>query len=417
MNAINSGADFYVIGGGVIGLCAALQLQSQGQSVAILEADKVAAGASFGNAGHLATEQVFAIADFGIIKQLPAMLFDPLGALRIDWTYLPKLFPWVMKLLSSMKKEPSQKIHAALKQINGVSLAAWQDFSHKWGLDNWVFAKGSLLVAESESSLLSLRQHGKKLAALGVANTFITQHELLAREPALAKNQLGALFFPDTGHVSNLSAMYKALIGHFIGMGGVIYEGCKVWRIYNERQFVRLITTQGEIMAPNILISAGAFSKPLVAQATGVEVPLDTERGYHLMLPNELNRLHIPITSMDRRFIMTPMHSGLRLAGTVEFAGLKKPPNMQRAYNLLKLANPMFNQDLDSSQSTPWMGFRPSTADSLPVIDKIGRVYLNFGHQHLGLTQAVISGQIISDLHFGRPTAIDCTAYKLERFG
>ncbi|WP_064610524.1 NAD(P)/FAD-dependent oxidoreductase [Moraxella catarrhalis] len=417
MSEIKLGADFYIVGGGVIGLCTALQLQSQGQSVVILEADRVAAGTSWGNAGHIATEQVFPIADPSIIKQLPAMLFDSLGPLRLDWNYLPKLFPWAIKLLLAMRDEPFQRTHEALKQINSISLSAWQDFTNKWRLSKWVHTQGSLLTAETQSSLLQLQQHGAKLATLGVANDFVAQSELIEREPALASNQLGALFFPNTGHISNLAEMYKVLIAHFVGMGGVICEGCKVDKIRTEGQAVCLFTTQGEILVPNIMISAGAFSKPLVAQATGVEVPLDTERGYHLMLPNESHRLYVPVTSIDRRFIITPMQSGLRLAGTVEFAGLEKPANMQRAYNLLKLANPMFKQDLDGSQSVPWMGFRPSTADSLPVIDKLGRIYLNFGHQHLGLTQAVVSARLISDLYFNKPTAIDHNPYKLERFG
>lgn len=417
MNKIESDADFYIIGGGVIGLVTALQLQAQGQSVVILEADRMTSGASLGNAGHIATEQVFPIANLGILRQLPSMLFDPLGPLRLDWAYLPQLLPWAIKLLLSMKKESFQRTQAALRQINDISLQAWKDFSNKWGLQKSIHTQGSLLVAETKKSLLSLKQHGKELASLGVANEFVNQHELMERESALSNNQLGALFFPETGHVSNLTEVYQVLIRHFVNMGGVIHEDCKVNKIQNERCAIRLRTTWGEVLAPYAMISAGAFSKSLVMQATGVNVALDTERGYHLMLPNECGRLHIPVTSMDRRFIMTPMQSGLRLAGTVEFAGLNKPANMQRAYNLLKLANPMFKQNLNDLQSVPWMGFRPSTADSLPVIDKIGRIYLNFGHQHLGLTQAVVSAQIISDMHFNNSTIVNQSLYKLERFG
>lgn len=135
------------------------------------------------------------------------------------------------------------------------------------------------------------------------------------------------------------------------------------------------------------------------------------------MLPNETARLSVPVTSMDRRFIMTPMTDGLRLAGTVEFAGLDKPANMQRAYNLLTLAKPMFKSELDATNHTPWMGFRPSTCDSLPVIDKVGRVFLNFGHQHLGLTQAVASASLVSALYFNHSPSINLSPYRLERFG
>lgn len=415
-NTLHS-SDFCVIGGGIVGLCSAIQLQSQGVSVTILDADYIGQGASWGNAGHLAVEQVFAIADPSVLYQLPSMLFDPLGPLRLDWQYLPKLFPWAIKLLLSMQQKAQTNTHEALKALNGISLETWRDFSRQWQLDKWVHIQGSLLTAETPSTLAKLYEHGKKLSTLGVVNHQLDQGELLEREPALAENQLGALFFPNTGHISDLSKMIATLKAAFIEMGGVIYEQCAVKHIQVQDDGVALVTTQHEMKATHIMISAGAFSKPLAYQATGVNVALDTERGYHLMLPNEIARLSIPVTSMDRRFIMTPMNEGLRLAGTVEFAGLDKPANMQRAYNLLKLAKPMFKSSLNDENKTPWMGFRPSTCDSLPVIDKIGRVFLNFGHQHLGLTQAVASAMLISDLYFDKPSKISLAPYRLERFG
>ena len=77
----------------------------------------------------------------------------------------------------------------------------------------------------------------------------------------------------------------------------------------------------------------------------------------------------------------------------------------------------MLKDAIDDEDSSVWMGFRPSTADSLPVIDKVGRVFLNFGHQHLGLTQAVSSARLIEDLYFDRASVIDRKPYRLSRFG
>lgn len=411
------GADLYVIGGGIVGLCAALHLQSRGCLVAILEAQKIGGGASFGNAGHLAVEQIFPIADMSILRQLPAMLFDDLGPLRLDWRYLPTLLPWAMQLLFAMRPSAFARSHQALKQINAVSLKNWQDFAQHWQLQTWVHTQGSLLTAEKKETLVKLQAHGKKLADLGVVNEYLSQSALKESQPALADNQLGALFFPQTGHVSDLPAMMARLIKHFADLGGQVHENCQVDGVQVGVDGVHLQTSQGQILAPRILISAGAYSKRLVSQATGVRVPLDTERGYHLMLPNVHKRLSMPVTSMDRRFIMTPMVSGLRLAGTVEFAGLHRPPNMARANMLLDLARPMFAEPLDESTPSAWMGFRPSTADSLPVIDSVGRVLLNFGHQHLGLTQAVTSAMLIGDMYFGYTPAIDVAPYRLSRFG
>lgn len=137
-----SNFDLHIIGGGIIGLAAAVTLQAQGVKVALLDANEVGQGASFGNAGHIATEQVFPIADASMLRHIPAMLFDPTGPLRIDWRYLPRLMPWAMQLLMNMRPEPFERIHQALLNLNKNSLQAWQGFANQWQLDEWVQVKG-----------------------------------------------------------------------------------------------------------------------------------------------------------------------------------------------------------------------------------------------------------------------------------
>ncbi|MCF7521229.1 FAD-binding oxidoreductase [Neisseria sp. ZJ106] len=410
-------AQVYVIGGGIVGLCSALKLQSSGVPVVLLEAQTVCSGASFGNAGHLASEQVFPIAGPEVIRRIPAMLLDPLGPLRLDAAYLPRLMPWALRLVWNMRPQAFERIHQALRQINGLSMAAWQRFVEEWQLAAYIRFQGSLLCSETAAGVQALRHHGEKLAAIGVANRFLTQSELAAAEPSLSAAQQGALLFPQTGHVTDLSGVAAVLLRHFLEAGGTVYEHCRVHAATPFSDGIVLDTEAGQFKADHVLLAAGAFAKPFAEQLTGVRVPLDTERGYHLMLPNETGRLNLPVTSWERRFIMTPMDGGLRLAGTVEYAGLNAPPNMERAHNLLRLAQPMFARPLDAGGQNPWMGFRPSTADSLPVIDKVGRVLCNFGHQHLGLTQAAVSAEWIADLYFNRRCAADLTPYALSRFG
>jgi len=200
-------------------------------------------------------------------------------------------------------------------------------------------------------------------------------------------------------------------------MGGQLHEGCRVLQAERrDGHTVLLQTSSGQWCARHVVVCTGAFSRTLTRQLTGINVPLDTERGYHLMLPNETARLSIPVSSIDRRFIMTPMENGLRLAGTVEFAGLQAPPNMQRSRQLLQLAQPMLTARLDAANAVSWMGFRPSIADSLPVIDRHGPVLLAFGHQHLGLTQAAFTAELIQALYFNADTGVDMRPYRLHRF-
>ena len=411
-----SNVDLHIIGGGIIGLAAAVTLQARGVKVALLDANEVGQGASLGNAGHIATEQVFPIADASMLRHVPAMLLNPTGPLRIDWRYLPRLMPWAMQLLMNMRPEPFERIHHALLSLNKNSLQAWQGFADRWQLGDWIQVKGSLLTVEKPSSLELLTAHGKRLNDIDVSNELLSKEDLLEREPALQDNQLAALFFPNTGHITNLKAVINQLHDTFRQLGGHVIEHCRVLAATNDADGIHLTTSQGDMTATKVLLAAGAHSKALAKQLTGVNIPLDTERGYHLMLPHESARLQIPVSSLDRRFVMTPMQDGLRLAGTVEYAGLDAPANMQRAHMLLQQAQPMLKAPLDASDSVSWMGFRPSTADSLPVIDKIERVFLSFGHQHLGLTQAVVSAQMIAEYYFDEDHTIDPKPYQLARF-
>ncbi|WP_201567238.1 NAD(P)/FAD-dependent oxidoreductase [Psychrobacter immobilis] len=411
-----SNVDLHIIGGGIIGLAAAVTLQARGVKVALLDANEVGQGASLGNAGHIATEQVFPIADASMLRHVPAMLLNPTGPLRIDWRYLPRLMPWAMQLLMNMRPEPFERIHQALLSLNQNSLQAWQGFADQWQLGDWIQVKGSLLTVEKPSSLELLTAHGKRLNDIDVSNELLSKEDLLEREPALQENQLAALFFPNTGHITNLKAVINQLHHTFRQLGGHVIEHCRVLAATNDADGIHLTTSQGDMTATKVMLSAGAHSKALAKQLTGVNIPLDTERGYHLMLPHESARLQIPVSSLDRRFVMTPMQDGLRLAGTVEYAGLDAPANMQRAHMLLQQAQPMLKAPLDASDRVSWMGFRPSTADSLPVIDKIERVFLSFGHQHLGLTQAVVSAQMIAEYYFDEDHTIDPKPYQLTRF-
>lgn len=406
-----------VVGGGIVGLSIALELQRCGESVLLLERDTVCGGASYGNAGHIATEQVFPIASPDVLKQLPKMLLDPLGPLRLDWKYLPKITPWLFSLLYNLTPKRFQHSHRALMALNSLALAAWRKFAQEWRVEQHIRIDGSLLVCETENGQSALQKHGRVLNELGVVNGWLDYAGLHEREPALADTQRGALFYPHTGHVVDLAGMAADLQHAFIQAGGTISEHTDVSdiQLFSDDLF-RIIGGSKAFEAKHVVIAAGAFSKPWLKKLCGSDVPLDTERGYHLMLPQSLNILNVPVSSFERKFIMTPMNAGLRLAGTVEFAGLDAPPNMERAQQLFHLAESMLKGRLNRQGAVPWMGFRPSIADSLPVIDRKENILLAFGHQHLGLTQAPLTAKLVKALYFGEQPAIDLSPYRFSRF-
>ncbi|OEC52369.1 FAD-binding oxidoreductase [Pseudomonas sp. AP42] len=409
-------ADIVVVGAGIIGVACALQLARQGRRVVVLDAQAPGMGASYGNAGHLATEQVFPIADLSILKRLPAMLLDPMGPLRLDWAYLPRALPWFIRLLLNLRPARYQRTVAGLRALNEGSLGAWQRLLQSIGQAQLLREDGSLLVYERAESRAALDAVQQRMRQQGVAVESWSGDAVRKAAPQLSDAIQGGLFFPATGHFLDPYTVVGELV-NAAKAEGVQFLQQRVLDARLEGSGVSLMTDQGVLTAPHVLIACGAHSAKLTAALTGKQVPLDTERGYHLMLPHEQQRLPFAVTSLERKFIMTPMTGGLRLAGTVEFAGLDRPANMQRAWQLHRLSKGLFRHDLSHSEATPWMGFRPSLPDSLPIIDRVceGKVLLAFGHQHLGLTQAAVTAERVGQLAAGERVP-ELQPYRLDRF-
>ncbi|WP_242167950.1 MULTISPECIES: FAD-dependent oxidoreductase [unclassified Pseudomonas] len=419
MSDSNTG-DIVVVGAGIIGVACALQLARQGQRVVVIDAQAPGNGASYGNAGHLATEQVFPIADVSILKRLPAMLMDPMGPLRLDWKYLPRALPWFVRLLLNLRPANYRRTVAGIRALNESSLGAWQRLLHSIDRAQLLREDGSLLVFERAESREAIEALQQRMRQQNVPVALWSSSDVRKAAPQLSDAVQGGLFFPGTGHFLDPYHVVCELV-EAARAEGVQFLKQRVVDARLTPDGVSLLTDQGTLTARQVLIACGAHSAKLTAALTGKTVPLDTERGYHLMLPQEPQRLPFAVTSFERKFIMTPMAGGLRLAGTVEFSGLERPANMRRAWQLHRLSQGLFRHDLSTQDATPWMGFRPSLPDSLPIIDRVcdGKVLLAFGHQHLGLTQAAVTAEMVAQLAAETPVFSGLPAfasYRLDRF-
>ncbi|QYK11550.1 FAD-binding oxidoreductase [Shewanella rhizosphaerae] len=418
-------ADVTVIGAGVIGLANAIALQKAGFSVRVIDKQGVAAGASFGNAGHFATEQVFPLADPAMLLKLPGMLLDPLGPFRIQPRYFLKALPWFMRFLVNML--PARRAHnsAAIKALNQKSIQAWQQLVSDCGCSELLKLQGSLLVFE-QTPFIEVERVYKSYRDAGVVVKLISGEEVRALEPDLSPNINHGLWFTQVGHTPDPAELCHRLATQFEKLGGKLVIGeviqlaaeCKG---DNNEKGVNVSVASGvTYQSDKLLLSAGAWSKPL-AQQLGFKVPLETERGYHLMMPQQ-SRLQRPVASFERKFIITPMSRGTCLAGTVEFGGLKAPLVEARADCLLPHAKALLPDVLASaktSQGERWMGFRPSLPDSLPVLGaspKSDKIFFAFGHQHLGLTWAAFSAQLMAKTIKREEALVDMTPYRIDRF-
>jgi D-amino-acid dehydrogenase len=226
------------------------------------------------------------------------------------------------------------------------------------------------------------------------------------------------VLFPENAYVVNNYRLVVSLAEHFVRRGGVLCREAVSGFDLAEGDGSNLVRTDaGRHAVDAIVVAAGAWSKALTRQL-GHKVPLDTERGYHVMLPEPGVMPRLPIYSGDNSFAVTPLEHGLRFAGTVELGGLAAAPNYSRADVLLERGRRMF-PGLKEAGATKWMGFRPSMPDSVPVIGGSPRrrnAFFAFGHGHLGLTLGAITGRLIADLVAGRDPGIDMAPYRVDRF-
>jgi D-amino-acid dehydrogenase len=419
--AANGARRVAVIGAGIVGVCAASWLQRDGHSLFLVEPGNPGEGASFGNAGCFNGSSVTPMAMPGIIKNVPRWLMDPLGPLALRWSYLPTILPYLVRFVRAGTPEKVRAQARAMRPLVGPTVPLVRELAKAAGAEDLVHQRGHLYVYRSAEALekdgfaWALRREN------GVVVDEFDADELRQLEPALSRDYVRGLLVRENGHTSNPLALVNRLVEHFRGRGGEIIQARALGFRLDGRRLTAISTDRGDLVADAAVVCAGAYSKPLAA-ALGDRVPLETERGYHLMIRDPAVMPGIPTADADGKFVATPMELGLRFAGTVELAGLDAPPDWRRAQILLTQGRKMLPglaAHHAEDQVSVWMGHRPSLPDSLPVIGASRAspdVIYAFGHGHVGMTAAPMTGRIVADLLAGRPAPIDIAPFAADRF-
>jgi D-amino-acid dehydrogenase len=410
-----------VIGAGMVGVCAALWLQRDGHRVFLIEPGNPGEGASFGNAGCFNGSSVTPMAMPGIVKQVPRWLMDPLGPLALRWSYLPSILPYLVRFVRSATPDKVRAQARAMRPLVGPTVPLVRELAKMAGAEELVHQRGHLYVYRSPESLAKDAFAWALRRENGVEVDEFDADELRQLEPALSREYVRGLLVRENGHTSNPLGLVARLVELFRRQGGEIVAARALGFRLDGRRLSAIATDRGDQPADAAVVCAGAYSKPLAA-ALGDKVPLETERGYHLMIRDPEIMPRIPTADADGKFVATPMDTGLRFAGTVELAGLEAPPDWRRARILLEQGRKMLPGLAAShpeERISKWMGHRPSLPDSLPVIGPSRAtpdVIYAFGHGHVGMTSAPMTGKIVADLVAGRLPSIDIAPFSASRF-
>lgn len=413
-----------IIGAGIVGAASAMELLRDGHRVTIIEPGDPGGeqAASYGNGTLLNPSSVIPPSTPGIWKKVPGYLTDPLGPLSIRWTYLPKLFPWLRRFAAAgSTPEKLSAIARALQPLLAEAPERHRALAQEAGVGELITRQGVLFAfpdrAAFEAEALSWRIRREN----GTRWLELDEDELRQREPTLSRRYKFAVLVEENGQCRDPGAYVAALVNYAVTSGAALHKARATgFRIENGR--LRAVTTDhGDIIADKAVIAAGAWSKQLAASA-GDKVPLETERGYHVVIKDPGVSPRYPVMPSDGKmaFAMTP--AGLRTGGQVELAGLEAAPNWKRAEVLLRFVREVYPgvaADLKPEQIKMWMGHRPSMPDGLPCLGPASGcadIVYAFGHGHVGLTAGATTGRVVADIISGKQTSIDLSPYSARRF-
>jgi D-amino-acid dehydrogenase len=407
-----------VIGTGIVGTCTAAWLQRDGHQVTFFDPLEPGEACSFGNAGSLSPSACLPVGMPGMWKRVPNWLLDPLGPLTVRWRHAPLVLPWLVRMLRHSSREEVTRIATALRSLLVPIFDCYGPLLQDAQATDLVRRSGCLYVYSSREKAAQWAWGMQLRRSLGVQMRDVEQDELEQLEPDLKGRFRFGILAPENGSTTDPSALVKALYAHCMAQGAVHLRKRVAGFERQGRRITGVRTDEGaSLPVDGVVVAAGAWSGPLAAQL-GSRVPVETQRGYHVTVRSSNLQLRHTVMAVENNLMVNPMAMGLRLAGTVEFAGLKAAPRYERAQALLRLGQQLFPH-LDTSATTQWMGHRPCLPDSLPVVGRArhaDNAWLAFGHGHMGMCMGASTGREVAHLVAGRPTQVDLTPFRPDRF-
>ncbi len=407
-----------VVGAGIVGVCVASYLRRDGHRVRLIDRDDPGEGTSKGNAGAISPGSCVPLAMPGTLAKVPSWLLDRDGPLVVRPAYFAKAAPWLLRFALAGRARGIAAIADALRALHGPTFDCYAPLLAAAGAGDLIRRSGCLVVYRSRQAFEASRREWDIRRARGVRVDTLDAAQLRQMEPALSPALACGVFLPEHGYTVDPHRLVRALAERFAADGGEIRKAAARALRAGAGKGVELLTTDGATeVFDKVVLATGAWSKALAA-TIGVDLPLESQRGYNVTLTDPGIAVRIPVASSEGKFYATPMQGGLRVAGTVEFAGLDAPPDYRRARRLLAQVRSIY-PDVRTESFSEWMGHRPCFPDSLPVIGPAPGapdVVLAFGHGHNGMTSGPVTGRLVADIVAGRTPPIDLRPYRAERF-
>ncbi|MCE2577763.1 NAD(P)/FAD-dependent oxidoreductase [Gluconacetobacter entanii] len=410
-------ASAVVVGGGIVGLSCALRLRARGMHVTVMNVGAPQDAASWGNAGHIAVEQVMPLASPQFLLSAPGRLFSLTGgALDIGWRYVGTWLPWCLRYIRACGGATARRGHLALRELLSHALPAWRRMACDLDDPGLLIETGHLMLWNgAQDPLPAMRavmssDHGTATVRP------MAQHERESLVPLLGHVPRGGLVFDGTAQVRAPALVMEALRNRLHADSGCELRQQRVIRVTSGPQGPRVFVADGTSLSPDVVVMAAGVGTRDIVQ--GWTPPLIAERGYHVEWDHGGAPVAPPMIFADHSVIVSRFGPRMRASTFVEFTRADAPPDPRKWQSLERVVQ---NSGLPvRSNFSRWVGCRPTLPDYLPAIGPIAGlpgVIAACGHQHLGLTLAPFTADLVAAIATHEETPLDLHAFRPDRFG
>jgi glycine/D-amino acid oxidase-like deaminating enzyme len=403
-----------VIGAGVIGAAAAFALAREGRQVLLLDrAAPGEAGASFGNAGHIAAEMVQPLPSPKLLFGFYRELFRFGGALDLSPRQALRMAPWIRKFASAAFQRTQNTHHLA--PLVRPSAEIWERWVRAIGRPELLKRHGHYEISLGPKSEAHMHAYAEEMARIGVKTRPVPAEQLRPLQRGANSATGAGLWFEDSAYIVDPLEAVRALVAAALKCGAT-FRKLDVKGLVPRGDKIEVSNDAAPLIVDSALVCGGVRSAALLAPF-GLRAPLQAVRGYHIEMPGQATFFDAPVAYVDDRVVVTPMTGRVRATSYMEFADPdapadpRKPARLRRQLRALGYACEL--------EGPSWLGSRPVLPDYLPGIGRApgpAKLFYAIGHQHIGLTLAPFTAELVADIVAGREPPIPIAAYDLQRF-